>query len=158
MKIREAKQKDLVILWKFEKLHYTFDKTILPKYFHQQILRGKNVKKEFYKHTKKFFTNPNYCVLIAEINKKPIGTIQGYVKKTWLYKYKVGYVDNLFVIKEFRGKGIAIKLRNELWKWFRSKKLKYLSVDVFYFNKHAREIYKKWGFKPYTLHLKKTLK
>ena len=38
--------------------------------------------------------------------------------------------------------------------WFKDNKVEYIGLDVFAKNKEVIEIYKKFGFEPFSLHMK----
>lgn len=59
---------------------------------------------------------------------------------------KFGNIGDLYVKKEFRGLGISTKFKNNAFKWFKSKGLKYASIQLWDKNKNAHNIYRKWGF------------
>jgi len=59
-----------------------------------------------------------------------------------------GEIQHAYTIKEYRGKGIATKLKNKLLPFFKKHKCKYLELFILGDNP-AKSLYKKWGFKPY---------
>jgi len=63
----------------------------------------------------------------------------------------VGYLSDIFITKSYRGKGVANMIWDELLGWFKSKKVSFLQLNVFFNNEHAIKVYKRWGFKPYTM-------
>ncbi len=73
-----------------------------------------------------------------------IAIISGYIKQ--VANGNIGYIDNMFVLKRYTRKGYATILRNEFFKWLKSKKINYCQLEVL--NKNpAKNIYKKWGFR-----------
>ena len=61
----------------------------------------------------------------------------------------VGLFHALLVTKKYRRKGIAKKLRLEMEKWFRKKKVDFIYLEAFAMNP-AVNVYKKWGYKTST--------
>lgn len=59
---------------------------------------------------------------------------------------KTGYLGELFVLKEYRGKGISTKIKDVFLEFLKCKKIKICRIDVNPEN-NAQEVYKKWGFK-----------
>lgn len=59
---------------------------------------------------------------------------------------RFGYIGDLYVKEEFRGKKVSSKLYEEAKKWFKKHGVKYVSIGVNPENKEAHGIYKKWGF------------
>jgi ribosomal protein S18 acetylase RimI-like enzyme len=69
---------------------------------------------------------------------------------------KQGKISEIYIAKNFRGKSIASKFYNEALKWFKKKGCKYIQLNV-YDDNPAKDIYEKWGFKPFSINLKKKL-
>ena len=90
----------------------------------------------------------NDLILLAEIDKKPIGYIHAVIRnEIAIYKIKkLGHIAELFVKREFRKSGIAGKLLNETLKWFKIKNAGYAMINVYSENGKAHNIYKNWGF------------
>ena len=61
----------------------------------------------------------------------------------------IGCLTQIYLLPEYRGKGIADMLWNDALVWFKKKKVDYLQLSVAINNKRAIEVYKKWGFKPF---------
>ncbi len=72
-----------------------------------------------------------------------IAMLSGYIKPA--PRGDVGYIDNMFVSKKHLGRGYAVVLRNEFYKWLKHKKIKYCQLDVLGRNP-AKTLYEKWGF------------
>ena len=71
---------------------------------------------------------------------------------------KFGDTHRLYVKKEFRGKGVGSKIKKELLKWLKNKKVKYVSTKMFIKNKASINLNKKFGFKLVAIRMQKTLK
>lgn len=56
------------------------------------------------------------------------------------------HVAGVYVDKDYRGQGVALKLMNKIIKWAKEDKVAALSLTVFAVNKPALELYKKLGF------------
>lgn len=91
-------------------------------------------------------------VHIAEADGKAVGYSLIFIikKKPYYMIREMGYVADLYVRKEFRGRGISSMFRDEAIKWFKSKGLKHVSIDTSFMNTHAHGIYERWGFLDYT--------
>jgi GNAT superfamily N-acetyltransferase len=70
---------------------------------------------------------------------------------------KLGYIDHLLVKQEFRGQGISSALNSKAMGWFRRKRIRHLSLHVLEPNKTAQAIYRKWGFFPFVVEMRKNL-
>ena len=83
--------------------------------------------------------------MVAEKNKKIIGYLTGsIIKNIWQHS---GYIDDIFVSKDFKRKGVGINLIQSFIKYIKSKKIKECKLEVNKKNKYALSLYKKIGFK-----------
>ncbi len=85
-------------------------------------------------------------LFLAENNKQPIGFIWGTFINYGISKY--GYIDELFVKKEFRRKRIATALVKTILKELKKLKTWSIFVSTSEENEWVRTFYNKWGFKP----------
>jgi len=86
--------------------------------------------------------------LVVEDNKKLIGFAFGTIQKNIHMIFetvKFGMLDHIWITNNFRGQGLASKLKNELFEWFKEKDCKYIKLLVLDSNT-AKKIYEKWGF------------
>lgn len=70
---------------------------------------------------------------------------------------KVGWISDLFVKKQFRGKGISTALMDKAIEWFKEKGVQHVSVPLYCDNKAAHSVYKKKGFLDYKLEMRKEI-
>ena len=83
-------------------------------------------------------------LLVAEENNRVEGFIQGNLIVYEFFRYDT--IEELFVKKEFKNKGIERSLVKEIMKQFKNFKVKvFVTTDKE--NKEAIELYKKLGFK-----------
>jgi len=83
-------------------------------------------------------------LLVAEIDRQIVGFIWGHFIIYGLFKY--GTIDELFVKKEFREKGIGTSLLKKVMKKFKRLDVKTVLVGTEKENKEAIELYKELGF------------
>ncbi|MFI3307189.1 MAG: GNAT family N-acetyltransferase [Mycoplasmatota bacterium] len=123
-----------------------FDENVKPTY----------IVKDLY--TKKYFQNFN-CLILAVDGENPIGFIFGYMKfEAGEFCYNsTGFVDALFVEKEYRNNGIATSLTNLFVDWCKTKGIKEIEIGVFIDNKSAYKLYESLNFIPKTIYLKKEI-
>ena len=62
---------------------------------------------------------------------------------------KYGYVHDLFITGEYRRTGIGEKMFDEIVKWFRSKDIDRIELDVIVKNRIAYSFWEKHGFTDY---------
>ncbi|MFC1728493.1 GNAT family N-acetyltransferase [Nanoarchaeota archaeon] len=153
MIIRKAKLGDCK---EFIRLFNLFRKddedAFLSGFLLEAVRLKKNYKKEVERYFKSFISSTKKAIYFAEEEKEIIGLVFGSISTHGRYYEhydKEGVIDGIFVIRSKRGKGISSKLKDELFKWFKSKKLKFVGLGVMDKNKKAQKIYKKWGFKPF---------
>ncbi len=95
--------------------------------------------------------NNGKCYLAIE-NDKVIGLIMGFVRKYDKYDYldykcpKCGVVSELIVSKNARKSGIGNKLMQVMEDYFKVIGCKYISIEVFAYNKNAIKFYEKNGY------------
>jgi len=80
-------------------------------------------------------------ILVAEENKKVVGFIWGHFIQYGFFKY--GTIDEFFVKKDFRGKGIGGKLIDEILKKLQKMNIKMVLIGTEKENKEAIRLYKK---------------
>lgn len=95
--------------------------------------------------------------LVAEINKKIVGLIDGYIIESNYNKEKVSYLDHLCVDENYRNKEIATKLINEFSNTLKKKGAKYIKLNAFEDNIKAVNLYKKFGFTEYSIYYIKNI-
>jgi len=149
MVVRNAKLSDvesIVRLWKeFMKENNLFKTRGVSKV--DQF--NKNSYNLFRKYTIKNIRSNNCIVLVAEEKSVIIGFLEAQIKNHDRTVYKIkktGYISDLFVKKNYRKRKVSSTLKNLAFKWFKSKNLKYVSLQTEMRNKIAHKIYKKWGF------------
>lgn len=159
MIIRKATKKDLEALWKLEQESSIYHKKIVDSKFVTFLSFGINNeekrKTNYFKAVNKDLKSKNRNILIAEENNKVRGYIWGELHGP--NKMKYGYIGELAVAKQYKGKGIASKLMATITNWFKGHKAKYIRIDAFTANKNVIEIYKHFGYDPIKLQMIKKL-
>lgn len=148
--VRKAKLSDLdslcLLFKEFMKYH---EKLIKKNPKMKPILaKKKNHIEIIRKFVAKNIKSRNGIVFIAEDDKKPAGYCLSFIKSnTPIFKIsKIGYISDLFVKSEYQRKGISTRFKEESFKWFKSKKMKFASIAVRVGNNDAKSIYNHWGF------------
>ncbi|MEI6849742.1 MAG: GNAT family N-acetyltransferase [archaeon] len=95
-------------------------------------------------------------ILFVESENKLIAYLHGMVFKN-IYN-RGGWVEDIFVLNDFRKKGIATSLIKEFIKIINNKGIKKLHLSVNVKNETALKLYKKLGFEMYHYDLKKEWK
>ena len=93
--------------------------------------------------------NTNVQILLAEVDGEIIGHVQGEVACRSDYMPRtVGQVSLIYVLKQFRRRGVGRRLIEELCKFFNSNKVEDLTVRYIIGNKEAEQFWRKLGFEP----------
>jgi GNAT superfamily N-acetyltransferase len=152
IKIRKATMKDLRIiqglnLKLFEKEKKEFDSTL-----DMDWTFGKQGTSYFKRIIRSGFA------AIAEADSKPIGYLAGEVLGPQSYRTlkKIGYLGNMFVLDEYRGRNIGTDLVEAFLAWCKAKGCERIKVEVSAGNKDALRFYKRFDFKDYILVLEKS--
>jgi GNAT superfamily N-acetyltransferase len=91
----------------------------------------------------------NIRVLLAEVDGVIMGYVQGQVTSRSDYAPRtVGLVQLIYVVQQFRRKGVGRLLMKELCRFFNSNKAEHLTVRYIIGNMEAEGFWKKLGFEP----------
>ena len=154
MKIRKATIKDfeslkeIKILSKIEEARYA-----------DTLKRISKTKEDYISYLKQDLTRKTRVVFIALEGKKVVGMVLSqYFKPLVISKFKrKGYMNNLYVLKEYRNKNIGKKLIARAWKWLEDKKVEFVTLEVHVDNKGAIALYHRLGFQDYTIKMSKSI-
>jgi ribosomal protein S18 acetylase RimI-like enzyme len=160
--IREAKIKDSIKITELAKefMHY-HDETIIKNnpLMKPYLDKRKDHSAIFRKFLEKNIRSRNAVVFIAESDGNAAGYSLNYIKNNIpIFKMeKIGYISDLFVKKEYRSKGISTRFKDAAMQWFKSKKIRYISLCVYNDNEFAHSVYKRWGFIDYHVEMRKKI-
>ena len=103
-------------------------------------------------HFNKMLDDENIILLAYYFNEEIIGyiLIRKLSKTTCL-------LDGLYVLEEYRNKGIATSLLNEAINRCKKLKINHIDINVFEKNEIAKKIYKKLDFMEYEIKLRKDI-
>jgi len=95
--------------------------------------------------------SPNTLLLVAEIDGKIVGYAKANIRKRPPIYTVVewGDISDIYVQPKFRKSGIAKKFMEEIFKWFKKKKMKYVDLYVAADNQVAQMLWKKYKFNEY---------
>ncbi|OUN25895.1 GNAT family N-acetyltransferase [Blautia sp. An81] len=97
----------------------------------------------------KIVSNPGIIAILAEEKSVVIGLCIGTLrKKSGMVEMKTMYIEDLIVDRNFRGKGIASQLYEEMEERGRNTGAKRLDLMVWEFNSDAKRFYEKQGMRP----------
>jgi ribosomal protein S18 acetylase RimI-like enzyme len=107
---------------------------------------------------KRALTNPDYELLVAEIEARIVGFIDQWIIYDFTHGAKLSYIHNLYVSSKHRRKGVASVLLQEVIKNARNMGVAEIHVTTRFDNKLAINLYKKHGLVKEHLQLEKEFK
>ena len=148
MKIRKARKEDMKAV---QDLRYNLSK------YEKDI--GLNIAVPEWGYTEvgerdyNYFLNKQF-IFVAEENEKIVGFITGEIlsKKEW-YTVQLGTINNLYVLEEYRHKGIGKQLMQTMMNSFKEKGIETFELYAFSNNVDALKFYEKLGFKKYNVQM-----
>ena len=146
MDIRKAKIQDYDQIVKLYKELYNAEKK-----FDVNLSQTYNLSSKQEVKIKNRIKSRKQLFLVAIDQEKIVGLIDGYILDNDNHIEKVGYLDHLCVDKSYRGLGIANKLIDSFAEKMKSKNVSYLKLNAFEANIPAINLYKKLGFKEYSI-------
>ena len=148
--LREANLEDLPLLLDFEAALIAYEREFTP-----------SLKKTsfHYYDLKAYISDPSISVVVAEHNTQLIGSGYGLIKENKAYKNPEFYVflGFMYVIPEYRGKGVNRKIVDYLLDWGKRKGYNEFQLDVYAQNDSAIKAYNKAGFSFDTLTMRMNL-
>jgi len=153
--IRQATIKDLNEILRFNLELFKKERREYDKLLDVSWTYGVEGKKYFRGRIKK----KDGFVVVAESGGRVIGYLCGGLNKMESYRIqkKHAELENMFVEKKFRGKGIGGKLTESFFTWCKENKVERVSVSASFDNKEAVAFYERMGFKGYSIMLEKKL-
>jgi ribosomal protein S18 acetylase RimI-like enzyme len=101
----------------------------------------------------------NILILIVESEGKSIGYALGRIYEEDQIADngtgQIGLFDELYLDSEARGHGLGQKILDEMIKWFKSNDIRRIKLHAYSWNKKAKELYEKNGFKEYAVSYEK---
>jgi len=157
MNLKEAKLKDIL---EIEKIYMKAVEDEGKLQFSGKKLKEflgdtKKFKRKRLEEVKKDIRSSLAYVIVAEEKKEIIGFGIANVNKE---NKKFGATPMIYVKKEFRKKEFASKIKKELLRWLKNKKVKYVSTGMFIKNKPSINLNKKFGFKIVAIRMQKDLR
>lgn len=155
MKVRKARISDVSEIATLNRLLMKYHEN-----FDRYYKVNKNQRKLYSKYIRKLIRFKNSLVLVAEVDKKIVGFMYGEIKNRppIMEGKKYGHLGDAFILREYRNGGLGGKLTKELIKWFKSKGVKFVELEVDMRNETGLNFWKRLGFKPFMVKARKKLK
>ncbi|MBL7054471.1 GNAT family N-acetyltransferase [Candidatus Woesearchaeota archaeon] len=148
MKIRKAILDDFEALKKFKilskKEELKYSQTLKPL---------KDTKAKYLSYLKTDLSYKSRAMFIAVEDNKIIGMIMGKGYSTAsISKFKrKGYISNLYIDKNYRKKGVGVKLLKHTLRWLKKNGVPHVTTEIHIKNLPAQNLMHKAGFKDYTI-------
>ena len=148
--IRKAELTDMPTLLQFEQGVVEAERPFTP--------RMKAGPAEYY-DMQELITAPHIYLAVAELDGKLIGS--GYARietaKHYLNHAQQAYLGFMYVLPQYRGKGVNARILSELEAWAANQNVSELRLEVYHQNIIALKAYEKAGFEGYMLQVRKGL-
>jgi ribosomal protein S18 acetylase RimI-like enzyme len=146
IKIEEAKKEEINSILSLMMGLSDYHRKIDPKYYKS----GKERKESDKRRLTEYFSKrrKNRKILVAKVKNKVVGFLIGGIEKSPPYcrENKIGVIHRAYVKENFRKRGIGKLLVEELLKWLKKRKIKFVEVVVDSRNKIGIGAYEKYGF------------
>ncbi|GAB5378854.1 MAG: hypothetical protein Alis3KO_02120 [Aliiglaciecola sp.] len=145
--IRNATAADLPILMQFEQgivnAERPFDDTLKDGQIHYYDLAEK-------------IESPTCCVKVIEVNTVVVasGFAEIRAAKDYYKHHQYGHLGFMYVLPEYRGKGLNQHLLDALIQWCKEREVNEIRLEVYPDNLGAIKAYKKVGFEPQLLQMR----
>lgn len=122
----------------------------VPELFDEERMRSSPIE-EYYQ---KCFASPDCFVFIAEEDSKPVGFVRADLQEiqNFFRDPHILYIDDIFVLEEYRKKGIAQALLMEVEKLAKEKGIKRLQCRIYSFNIQRNSCLRHLGIRSHLLH------
>jgi len=120
------------------------------KVFDDNLVEELIIDEKQEKIIKKRIKSRKEIFLVAEIDSKVVGLIDGFIIDDIFFKEKIAYLDHICVDRNHRNKEIGTELIKEFQKISQKKGAKYVKLNAFKKNINAIKLYEKFGFKEHS--------
>lgn len=100
-------------------------------------------------HILEYIKDEKYRIYIALLNGKPVGYILCEIYQREPFLKKVGYIPEIYVLPDNRGKKIGSKLLNSALNWFKENKLIWAMVSTHILDKEANTFWERKSYKEF---------
>ncbi len=116
-------------------------------------------RERYLRYLRNDLTGEDRAVFFAIDGDEAVGVITGRIHTTLPIRVhrKQGNISNLFVVSQYRKRGVAAKLVAELLRWFRGEGIADVYLGVHCGNAPALKMFRELGFQDYLIEFKKDI-
>ena len=107
---------------------------------------------------RKALKNPNYELVVAEMDGETVGFIDQWIIHDFAHGAKLSYIQNLYITSKHRRTGIGNRLLEQIIRSAEKKGVLEIHVVTEFENKAAINLYRKHGFMEESLQLEREFK
>lgn len=127
------------------------------KVFDDNLVSAYKIDEKEEEKIKKRIKSRKEIFLVAVIDNKIVGLIDGYIIESIFYKEKISYLDHLCVDEKYRNNEIGSKPIERFIEISKKKGAKYIKLNAFEKNIPAISLYNKYGFESYSIYYMKII-
>ncbi|MGL4882573.1 MAG: GNAT family N-acetyltransferase [Waterburya sp.] len=151
--VRSAQLDDLqalMNLWRgFMEFHLQYESS---------FVLNETSERDYQIHLEKILFDPDWKVVVAEISEViGFGSVTIQESSTVFGGRRYGFIDDVVVSENIRGKGVGQKLSENLIQWCKEKQVDEIQLRIAVSNSVADQFWKKLGFSDFMLTLKKSI-
>lgn len=142
--IRQAGLKDLKAIQDLNYQLFLSDSRFDPELFNRWAYEPAGKK-----YFRRSLTQPRAGAWVAEFGGKIVGYLVGWIWIKRPYRpVKTAELENMFVLPDYRSKGVGSALAKEFIAWCKKRKVKSVEVWAQFKNERGKKFYQKFGFSP----------
>ncbi len=141
--IRTATLKDVEIIIQLWKEMMKYHSEMSPLFY-----LAEDSEKYYRMYLVNSLNNPEVLYTVSENDGFPSGYARGSIvnRAPIFEKRRIGMINEIFVLPQFRNSGLGSELTKSLTKWFNTKGIEYIELEVAWENKAGIEFWKRLGF------------
>ena len=127
--------------------------------FDKELKSPEEITDKLIEWMKRKLTSPNTFLFLAVSDGRPLGYVFGWIEKrskNYWKTHRYGYICDIFVKEEFRGKGVGKALMEKAENWLREKGIEYINLEVYSKNPFMK-FYENLGYERLSVRMKKCL-
>lgn len=105
--------------------------------------------KQHVRHVNNYIKNDSNRIFLAFEEKKCLGYLKSEIREREPFLQKVGYIAEVFIVPQSRGKQIGTQLLDKAQEWFRQNKITWSTVSSHTLDNEAIAFWEKKGYEDF---------